>query len=59
VTDVFILSAARTSSGKFGGGLSTVPATELGSTARRGGRTRLATLCLGGGGAVALAVETV
>jgi acetyl-CoA C-acetyltransferase len=35
MSDVFILSAARTPIGKFGGGLSTVPATELGSTAIR------------------------
>ena len=33
--EVFILSAARTPIGKFGGGLSTVPATELGATAIR------------------------
>ena len=33
--DVFILSAARTPIGKFGGGLSTTPATELGATAIR------------------------
>jgi acetyl-CoA C-acetyltransferase len=35
VTDVFILSAARTPIGKFGGGLSTVPATDLGAVAIR------------------------
>jgi acetyl-CoA C-acetyltransferase len=35
VSDVFILSAARTPIGKFGGGLSTVPATTLGATAIR------------------------
>jgi acetyl-CoA C-acetyltransferase len=35
MTDVYILSAARTPIGKFGGGLSTVPATELGATAIR------------------------
>jgi acetyl-CoA C-acetyltransferase len=35
VSDVFILSAARTPIGKFGGGLSTVPATELGAAAIR------------------------
>jgi acetyl-CoA C-acetyltransferase len=35
VSDVFILSAARTPIGKFGGGLSTVPATDLGATAIR------------------------
>jgi acetyl-CoA C-acetyltransferase len=35
VNDVYILSAARTPIGKFGGGLSTVPATELGATAIR------------------------
>jgi acetyl-CoA C-acetyltransferase len=33
MSDVFILSAARTPIGKFGGGLSTVPATKLGSVA--------------------------
>ena len=33
--DVFILSAARTPIGKFGGGLSTTPATELGAIAIR------------------------
>ncbi|HET9879475.1 MAG TPA: acetyl-CoA C-acyltransferase, partial [Candidatus Limnocylindria bacterium] len=33
--DVFILSAARTPIGKFGGGLSTTPATALGATAIR------------------------
>src|SRR5690349_18692493 len=33
--DVFILSAARTPIGKFGGGLATTPATELGATAIR------------------------
>jgi acetyl-CoA C-acetyltransferase len=35
MSDVFILSAARTPIGKFGGGLSTVPATELGAAAIR------------------------
>jgi acetyl-CoA C-acetyltransferase len=35
VSDAYILSAARTPIGKFGGGLSTVPATELGATAIR------------------------
>ncbi len=35
MTDVFILSAARTPIGKFGGALSTVPATDLGATAIR------------------------
>ena len=35
VSEVFILSAARTPIGKFGGGLSTVPATDLGATAIR------------------------
>src|SRR5438445_4328830 len=35
MNDVYILSAARTPIGKFGGGLSTVPATELGATAIR------------------------
>src|SRR5918992_906335 len=33
--DVFILSAARTPIGKFGGGLSTTPATDLGAVAIR------------------------
>jgi len=33
--DVYILAAARTPIGKFGGGLSTTPATELGSIAIR------------------------
>ena len=33
--DVYILSAARTPIGKFGGGLATTPATELGATAIR------------------------
>ena len=35
MTDVLILSAARTPIGKFGGGLSTVPATDLGAVAIR------------------------
>ncbi|MDH4333772.1 MAG: acetyl-CoA C-acetyltransferase [Chloroflexota bacterium] len=35
MTDAYILSAARTPMGKFGGGLSTVPATDLGATAIR------------------------
>jgi acetyl-CoA C-acetyltransferase len=35
VSDVLILSAARTPIGKFGGGLSTVPATDLGAVAIR------------------------
>jgi acetyl-CoA C-acetyltransferase len=35
VTDVLILSAARTPIGKFGGALSTVPATDLGAVAIR------------------------
>jgi acetyl-CoA C-acetyltransferase len=35
MTDVYILSAARTPIGKFAGGLSSVPATELGATAIR------------------------
>ena len=35
MSDAYILSAARTPIGKFGGGLSTVPATELGATAIR------------------------
>src|ERR687896_875199 len=33
--DVYILSAARTPIGKFGGGLSTTPATDLGAVAIR------------------------
>jgi acetyl-CoA C-acetyltransferase len=35
MNDVYILSAARTPIGKFGGGLSTVPAPELGGVAIR------------------------
>jgi acetyl-CoA C-acetyltransferase len=35
MNDVYILSAARTPIGKFGGGLSTTPATHLGATAIR------------------------
>jgi acetyl-CoA C-acetyltransferase len=35
MSDVYILSAARTPIGKFGGGLSTTPATELGAVAIR------------------------
>jgi acetyl-CoA C-acetyltransferase len=35
MNDVYILSAARTPIGKFGGGLSTVPATQLGAVAIR------------------------
>ncbi len=35
MSDVFILSAARTPIGKFGGGLSTTPATRLGAVAIR------------------------
>jgi acetyl-CoA C-acetyltransferase len=35
MSDVFILSAARTPIGRFGGGLSTVPATDLGAVAIR------------------------
>jgi acetyl-CoA C-acetyltransferase len=35
MNDVYILSAARTPIGRFGGGLSTVPATDLGATAIR------------------------
>ena len=35
VTDVYILSAARTPIGKFGGALSTTPATDLGAVAIR------------------------
>ena len=34
-SDIYILSAARTPIGKFGGGLSTVPATDLGAVAIR------------------------
>ena len=40
MSDVFILSAARTPIGKFGGGLSTVPATDLGATAIRAAVSR-------------------
>ena len=40
--EVYILSAARTPIGKFGGGLSTVPATELGATAIRAAVERAA-----------------
>ncbi len=40
MSDVFILSAARTPIGKFGGGLSTVPATSLGATAIRAAMER-------------------
>jgi acetyl-CoA C-acetyltransferase len=35
MNDVYVLSAARTPIGKFGGGLSTVPATQLGAVAIR------------------------
>jgi acetyl-CoA C-acetyltransferase len=35
MSDVFILASARTPIGKFGGGLSTVPATQLGAVAIR------------------------
>ena len=42
MNDVYILSAARTAIGKFGGGLSTVPATDLGATAIRAAVERLA-----------------
>jgi len=42
VNDVYILSAARTPIGKFGGGLSTVPATDLGATAIRAAVQRAA-----------------
>ncbi|MDP9269658.1 MAG: acetyl-CoA C-acetyltransferase [Chloroflexota bacterium] len=35
MSEVFILSAARTAIGRFGGGLSTTPATQLGATAIR------------------------
>jgi acetyl-CoA C-acetyltransferase len=40
MSEVFILSAARTAIGKFGGGLSTTPATQLGATAIRAAVTR-------------------
>jgi acetyl-CoA C-acetyltransferase len=68
---VFLVSAARTPIGKFGGALSTVPAVELGGVAiraaveragllaRRDGRYGLATLCLRGDGSVAMAVERI
>ena len=42
MSDVFILSAARTPIGKFGGGLSTTPATQLGATAVRAAVERAA-----------------
>jgi acetyl-CoA C-acetyltransferase len=42
MSDVFILSAARTPIGKFGGGLSTVPASTLGATAIRAAVERAA-----------------
>ena len=42
MNDVYILSAARTPIGKFGGGLSTVPATDLGATAIRAAVQRAA-----------------
>ena len=42
MSDVFILSAARTPIGKFGGGLSTVPATQLGAVAIRAAVERAA-----------------
>jgi acetyl-CoA C-acetyltransferase len=42
MSDVLILSAARTPIGKFGGGLSTVPATKLGSVAIRAAVERAA-----------------
>ena len=42
MTDVLILSAARTPIGKFGGGLSTVPASTLGATAIRAAVERAA-----------------
>ena len=41
--DVFILSAARTPIGKFGGGLSTTPATDLGAVAIRAAVQRAGT----------------
>jgi acetyl-CoA C-acetyltransferase len=41
-SDVYILSAARTPIGKFGGGLSTVPATDLGAVAIRAAVERAA-----------------
>jgi acetyl-CoA C-acetyltransferase len=40
MSEVYILSAARTPIGKFGGGLSTVPATELGAVAIRAAVSR-------------------
>ncbi len=42
MNDVYILSAARTPIGKFGGGLSTTPATELGAVAIRAAIERAA-----------------
>ncbi|MEX0625851.1 MAG: acetyl-CoA C-acetyltransferase [Chloroflexota bacterium] len=42
MNEVFILSAARTPIGKFGGGLSTVPATQLGAVAIRAAVERAA-----------------
>jgi acetyl-CoA C-acetyltransferase len=42
MSEVFILSAARTPIGKFGGGLSTTPATRLGATAIRAAVERAA-----------------
>jgi acetyl-CoA C-acetyltransferase len=41
VSDIVIVSAARTPVGKFGGSLSTVSATELGATAIRGALQRI------------------
>jgi acetyl-CoA C-acetyltransferase len=40
MSEVFILSAARTAIGRFGGGLSTTPATQLGATAIRAAVSR-------------------
>ena len=78
--NIYLVSAARTPIGKFGGALAGVPAVELGGVAicaaversgarvvatllhelrRREGRYGLATLCLGGGGSVAMAFERV
>jgi acetyl-CoA C-acetyltransferase len=42
MSDAFILSSARTPIGKFGGGLSTVPATQLGAVAIRAAVERAA-----------------
>ncbi len=67
---VYLVSAARTPIGKFGGAFVDTPAVELGGVAIRAavdrsrlpkdaGRYGLATLCLGGGGSVAMAFERV